>query len=64
MSRAHNAKLSDDDIRAIRVLHDWKMAEQRRLDSIASYRALAEKFGVSHKQVFKVINFITYKDVR
>ena len=56
-------KLTADDVRKIREIHDWKMAEQKRLDETASAEALAEKFGVHVRTVEKVLNYSTWRHV-
>lgn len=63
-------KLTADDVRMMRELHAWKMAEVRkldaarkRLDDIASARALAEKFDVSQPTVEKILQRITWISV-
>lgn len=58
------AKLTADDVRLIRQLHEWKEAEKKRLDSIASIQALAEKFDVSPGAVEKVLRYETWINVR
>lgn len=40
-------KLSPEDERHIREIHEWKMAEIKRINDIGSVRALAAKFEVS-----------------
>lgn len=55
--------LTDDDVRQIRELHAWKVEQVKRLERTASTRALAEKFGVGRRQIWKVVSFQTYKDV-
>lgn len=53
-------KLTRDDAETIRELHKWKLAEVERLNSIASTRALAEKFGVSVRCVERVLAYETH----
>ena len=49
------SKLTEEDVMMIRELYEWKQAEIKRLNSIASAKALAEKFGVSTQTIEKVI---------
>ena len=53
----HNAKLTHEDVEQIRHLHEWKKQEIARLNSIASRRALAEKFGVGLTAIEKVVSY-------
>jgi predicted DNA-binding transcriptional regulator YafY len=49
-------KLTEDDKRLIHELHAWKMAEVKRVNEIASGRALADKFGVSVRCIERVLS--------
>jgi IS30 family transposase len=48
-------KLTKEDAELIRQLSEWKKREIERLNSIASVPALAEKFGVHHRSIERVL---------
>ena len=56
----HNQVLTRDDAETIRRLHEWKQAEIERLNSIASAKALAAKFGVHVRTIEKVLHYRTH----
>ncbi len=66
LSRAHEfaprgerlpqTKLTPDDVAMIRELHEWKQREIERINSIASHKALAEKFGVHENTIYKALS--------
>lgn len=56
----HNAKLTHEDAEQIREIHEWKKKELERINSIASYQALSEKFGVSTTCISHVVNYRTW----
>lgn len=47
--------LTADDVRMIRELHAYKMAEVKKLNDTLSAAGLAEKFGVHVSTVEKII---------
>lgn len=51
MKNHPNTKLTDEDVEQIRQLIDWKKEEIARIRSIASNKALAEKFDVSERTI-------------
>ncbi|MBA1249894.1 hypothetical protein [Pseudomonas luteola] len=53
----HNTKLTEADVHAIRDLYEWRKAEIERINSIASAKALAEKFEVSESAVLQIVSF-------
>lgn len=56
-------KLTEDDVRLIRELHAWKLAEMKRLNRTVSLSVLAEKFGVHVCTIQKVLSYNTWKRV-
>lgn len=58
--RLPQTKLTPDDVEQIRQLSEWKRAEIERLNSIASAKALAEKFGVHYRTIEKVLAYETH----
>lgn len=50
-----HAKLTEDDVRLIRQLHEYKRREIERLNRELSAKGLAEKFGVHYRTVEKVL---------
>lgn len=56
----HTSKLTTVDAEQIRSLHEWKKREIDRINSIASYQALADKFGVSTACISHVVNYRTW----
>ena len=56
-------KLTADDVRQIRELHAYKLAEVARLNSSLSVKALADKFGVHESCVEKVLRWETWRAV-
>lgn len=57
------AKLTDDDVRLMRRLHQEGRAEIDRIRSYCTMRALAEKFGVHRRTVEKVLSYSTWRHV-
>lgn len=53
----YGAKLTPEDVEHIRQLNEWKRAEIDRLNSIASAKALAEKFGVGLRSIERVLAY-------
>lgn len=47
--------LTHDDIEHILQLREWKRAEIARIESIASVKAIAEKFDVHYRTIERVI---------
>ncbi len=60
MKMRHNQVLTRDDAENIRRLHEWKKAEIERINSIASAKALASKFGVHVRTIEKVLHYQTH----
>ena len=56
-------KLTEDDVRMIRQIHHEKQEEIKRLNESCSLKALAEKFGVHHRTIEKVVNYTTWRHV-
>lgn len=57
------AKLTEDDVRLIRQVHAEARAEIARLHKSCSAKALAEKFGVHHRTVEKILSRETWAHV-
>lgn len=57
------SKLTDDDVRLIRQLHDFKKKEIRRLNDALSIEAIANKFGVHRRTIEKVLFFDGWRHV-
>ncbi len=55
-----HTKLTPEDVAHIRSLSEWKRAEIERLNSIASAKALAEKFGVHYRTIEKILAYETH----
>ncbi len=51
--RHHRAKLTEQDVRVIRFLHDDGM----------STRELARKFEVTQRAIYQVVSFISWRHV-
>lgn len=64
MKQSHLSKLTEEDVRLMRELHAWKMAEMKRLESIASVQAIADKFEVHKNTVEKLLRYETWAHVR
>ena len=50
------SKLTDEDVRLARQLHEYKQAEIKRLNETLSIKALAEKFDVSERAMERALN--------
>jgi len=58
------SKLTENDVRMIRELTEWKKSEIDRINSIASIEALAEKFDVHPRTIEKVQGYETWRHVK
>jgi hypothetical protein len=56
-----NSKLTDEDVEQIRQLIDWKKEEIERINSIASYEAIAKKFDVSKRTIENIGNYVSHR---
>jgi hypothetical protein len=61
MKNHPNSKLTEEDVEQIRQLIDWKKEEIERINSIASYEAIAKKFEVSKRTVENIGNYISHR---
>lgn len=50
------AKLTEEDVKLARQLHEYKQAEIKRLNETLSIKALAEKFDVSERAMERALN--------
>lgn len=57
------SKLTAEDVRHIRALHEFKKAEIKRINDTLGIEALAEKFDVAPSTVEKILSFQTWKHV-
>jgi len=55
-NRNARRKLTEDDVRLIRELHEYKMREVRKLNDTLSTKALAEKFDCSTRCIEAVLS--------
>ncbi|TWI45036.1 hypothetical protein IQ22_04675 [Pseudomonas duriflava] len=62
-STHYKSKLTEDDVRSIRELYEWRQAEIDRINSVASLRALAEKFDVTPKGIERIVYDQTWRHV-
>lgn len=62
-NRNATRRLTEDDVRLIRELHAAGRQEIQRIHATCTAKALAEKFGVHHRTVEKVLAFETWKHV-
>ncbi len=60
-NRNATRKLTAEDVALIRQAHEHKQQEIRRLNETLSAKALAEKFGVHHRTIEKVLNYETWR---
>ena len=56
-------RLTEEDVRLIRQVHAAGRAEIKRIHATCTAKALAEKFGVHHRTVEKVLAFETWRHV-
>jgi hypothetical protein len=57
----HTSKLTEEDAEMIRQLKEWKVSEIARINSIASNKALSQKFDVSVRTIEKVASYETWR---
>lgn len=55
-------KLTDDDVRHMRALHDERRRLVEKADQLTISR-IADKFEVSYSTAYEAIFFATYRDV-
>lgn len=58
------SKLTEDDVRKIRELHDFKISEIKKLNDSLSAKALAEKFDVHCRTIEKILSYETWTHVK
>ena len=50
------SKLTEEDVKLARQLHEYKKVQIKRLNETLSIKALAEKFDVSERAMERVLN--------
>jgi len=52
-----HSKLTEDDVRMIRSLHEYKKRQVEMLNETLGIKALAEKYGVHERTIEKVLSY-------